>query len=48
MLHEASLQVSDLGTQLRPVLEAMNGDRARRTCRACGAYTPPPAPTRSG
>jgi len=47
MLHEATLQVSDLGTQLRPVLEKMNGDRALRTCKACGAFTPPPAPARS-
>jgi 3-hydroxyanthranilate 3,4-dioxygenase len=44
LLHEATLQVSDLGTQLRPVLEAVNADSGLRTCRSCGAVTPPPTP----
>jgi 3-hydroxyanthranilate 3,4-dioxygenase len=48
VLHETALHVSDLGTQLRPVLETVNADQALRTCRACGAVTPPPTPATSG
>lgn len=44
VLHEAALHVSDLGTQLKPVLEAVAQDATLRTCRRCGAVTPPPAP----
>ena len=39
-VHEASLYVSDLGTQLKPVLEAYRTDAALRTCRACGHVNP--------
>lgn len=39
--HEAALFVSDLGTQLKPVLEAYRTDERLRTCRACGAVNPP-------
>jgi 3-hydroxyanthranilate 3,4-dioxygenase len=46
VLHEASLHVTDLGTQLKPVLEAVAGDPALRTCRGCGAVTPPPQPAK--
>lgn len=42
VLHEAALHVVDLGTELKPVLETMERDRARRTCGRCGAFTPPP------
>jgi 3-hydroxyanthranilate 3,4-dioxygenase len=41
VVHEASLFVSDLGTQLKPVLEAYRDDARLRTCRACGAVNPP-------
>ena len=44
VLHEASLHVSDLGTQLKPVLEAFDDDASLRTCRSCGAVSPPPSP----
>jgi 3-hydroxyanthranilate 3,4-dioxygenase len=44
ILHEATLHVSDLGTQLKPVLATMAGDVPLRTCRRCGHFTPPPAP----
>jgi len=47
VLHEAALHVSDLATQLKPVLEAVAQDAALRTCRRCGAVTPPPAPAAS-
>ena len=41
VVHEAALHVSDLGTQLKPVLEAYRTDPRLRTCRACGAVNPP-------
>ena len=44
VLHEAALHVSDLSTQLKPVLEAVAEDATLRTCRRCGAVNPPPAP----
>jgi 3-hydroxyanthranilate 3,4-dioxygenase len=44
VLHEAALHVTDLGTQLKPVLEAVAEDSTLRTCRLCGAVNPPPAP----
>jgi len=44
VLHEAALHVSDLGSQLKPVLESVAGDTALRTCRRCGMVNPPPAP----
>lgn len=48
VLHEAALHVSDLGTQLKPVLEGFNRDESLRTCRSCGTVTPPPAPASAG
>jgi 3-hydroxyanthranilate 3,4-dioxygenase len=48
VLHETALHVSDLVTQLKPVLEAVARDAALRTCRRCGAVTPPPAPAAAG
>src|SRR5262245_59675653 len=48
VLHEVALHVSDLATQLKPVLEAVNRDTTLRTCRRCGAVTPPPAPAATG
>jgi len=41
VVHEAALFVSDLGTQLKPVLETYRTDERLRTCRACGAVNPP-------
>ena len=48
VLHEATLHVSDLGTQLKPVLETMMRDTPLRTCKRCGAVTSPPAPAPAG
>ena len=48
VVHEAALHVSDLGTQLKPVLEAVSRDKALRTCKACGAVTPPASPVAAG
>jgi len=48
VLHEAVMHVSDLATQLRTVLEAFNDDQALRTCKSCGAVTPPPSPAAAG
>jgi 3-hydroxyanthranilate 3,4-dioxygenase len=40
VVHEATLYVSDLGTELKPVLEGYRNDAALRTCRACGHVNP--------
>ena len=40
VLHEAALHVTDLGTQLRPVLEGFRNDESLRTCRKCGKVSP--------
>jgi len=42
VLHEAALHVSDLGKELKPVLEEFQGSTALRTCRKCGTLSPPP------
>ena len=44
VVHETTLHVSDLGTQLKPLLEAWINDPTLRTCRKCGAVNPPPSP----
>jgi 3-hydroxyanthranilate 3,4-dioxygenase len=46
VLHDASFQLEDLGSQLKPVIEDFNADVAKRTCRRCGAVLEPPAPAR--
>ena len=48
VLNEAALHVSDLGTQLKPVLESFNNDATLRTCKACGHVSPPPSPAAAG
>ena len=48
LLHEAALRVTDLATQIKPVLEAFYADEKRRTCRRCGAVMQPPAPASRG
>jgi 3-hydroxyanthranilate 3,4-dioxygenase len=48
VLHDAALHVTDLATQLKPVVEGFNADPSLRTCRKCGAVLPPPAPAPSG
>lgn len=36
--------ITDLGTQLKPVMERFFGDEGLRTCSACGTVHPLPAP----
>jgi 3-hydroxyanthranilate 3,4-dioxygenase len=40
VLHEAALRVTDLGTQLKPVLDAFRNDASLRTCKRCGRVSP--------
>lgn len=40
VLHEAALYVTDLGTQLKPVLEAFRNNESLRTCKSCGKVSP--------
>jgi 3-hydroxyanthranilate 3,4-dioxygenase len=46
ILHEARMRVTDLGVQLKPVIERFYADESLRTCGQCGAVAPPPAPAR--
>ena len=43
VLHDATLHVEDLATQLKPIIETFYGDEALRTCRNCQAVLQPPA-----
>jgi len=43
VLHDASFQLEDLGSQLKPVIENFYADEALRTCKHCGAVMQPPA-----
>ncbi len=43
ILHDASLQLLDLGTQLKPIIENFYGDEALRTCKKCGMVHKIPA-----
>ncbi len=36
--------ITDLGTQLKPVMETFFGDESLRTCRSCGTVHPLPTP----
>jgi 3-hydroxyanthranilate 3,4-dioxygenase len=44
VLHDASFQLKDLGTQLKPIIENFYADPTLRTCKGCGAVMQPPAP----
>src|SRR2546430_14462327 len=46
VLHEATLRVTDLGVQLKPVIESFYADESLRTCKKCGAVLQPPARAR--
>ncbi len=48
ILHDAALHVTDLTTQLKPIIENFYADAALRTCRKCGRLTEPPAPAQDG
>jgi 3-hydroxyanthranilate 3,4-dioxygenase len=43
VLHDASFQLEDLGTQLKPIIESFYGDEAVRTCQKCNAVMQVPA-----
>jgi len=36
VLHDASFELRDLGSQLKPIIEAYYGDASLRTCSSCG------------
>ena len=40
VLHEAALYVTDLGTQLKPILDGFRNNESLRTCKACGKVSP--------
>lgn len=42
LLHEVSLVVTDITTQLRPLFDAYWADTSARTCERCGAVQQPP------
>jgi 3-hydroxyanthranilate 3,4-dioxygenase len=44
LLHEASFSLTDLGTQLKPIIEGFFADAKLRTCKKCGTVMQPPAP----
>lgn len=44
VLHNATLHVDDLATQLTPIIENFYGDESLRTCDGCGSVLQPPAP----
>ncbi len=44
VLHDASFELQDLGTQLAPLIEAFYADAAARTCTKCGVVMQPPPP----
>ena len=43
-LHDASFQLEDLGTQLKPIIENFYADESLRACKHCNAVMEPPAP----
>ena len=46
ILHDATLHIYDLGTQLKPVIENFYASESLRTCKKCGVVTQPPPPVR--
>jgi 3-hydroxyanthranilate 3,4-dioxygenase len=47
VLHDESFHCTDLGTQLKPIIERFHADAALRTCRKCGAVMDVPMVARS-
>lgn len=43
LLHDATLELVDLGRQLKPIIENYYADEALRTCKACGVVQEVPA-----
>jgi 3-hydroxyanthranilate 3,4-dioxygenase len=46
VLHDASFHCTDLGTELKPIIENFFADEAKRTCKTCGTVMQPPAPAK--
>jgi 3-hydroxyanthranilate 3,4-dioxygenase len=43
LLHDVTTCITDLGTQLKPIIENFFASEALRTCRKCGSIMQPPA-----
>lgn len=46
VLHDATFHCTDLGTELKPIIEGFFADEARRTCKKCGTVMQPPVPAK--
>jgi 3-hydroxyanthranilate 3,4-dioxygenase len=44
LLYDAAFHCTDLGTQLKPIIETFHASRDLRTCRKCGTVMDVPAP----
>ncbi|MHC4428150.1 MAG: 3-hydroxyanthranilate 3,4-dioxygenase [Planctomycetota bacterium] len=44
VLHDASFQLEDLATQLKPIIEEFYATESLRTCKSCQAVMQPPPP----
>ncbi|MBI4168550.1 MAG: 3-hydroxyanthranilate 3,4-dioxygenase [Acidobacteria bacterium] len=44
VLHDVTTHITDLGTELKPIIESFYASEALRTCKKCGAVMQPPAP----
>ena len=42
VLNDAAVQLEDLGTQLKPIIENFYADESLRTCKHCEAVMQPP------
>ncbi|MBP9191701.1 MAG: 3-hydroxyanthranilate 3,4-dioxygenase [Ignavibacteria bacterium] len=42
-LHEETIKLTDIGSQLPPIFEKYWGDESKRTCKNCGTVMQPPA-----
>lgn len=47
LLFDASFELVDLGTQLKPIIEEFYGDEKLRTCKTCGTVMQVPAPAKA-
>ncbi len=41
--HDASFQLEDLASQLKPIIESFYADESVRTCKSCHAVMEPPS-----